>query len=97
MLYREQGNLKAFSMSCLYNNVSLLTFVENCPVKNHAFCEIKVFKQIARAHRRNKVLTMSSSIMSNSLERAFNQYMFFRRQLSYFESAAAPRILLLGL
>ena len=96
MLYREQGNLKAFSMSCLYNNVSLLTFVEKCPVKNHAFWEIKVFKQIARAHRRNKVLTMSSSIMSNSLERAFN-YMFFRRQLSYFESAAAPRILLLGL
>ena len=37
MLYREQGNLKAFSMSCLYNNVSLLTFVEKCPVKNHAF------------------------------------------------------------
>ena len=33
MLYREQGNLKAFSMSSLYNNVSLLTFVEKCPVK----------------------------------------------------------------
>ena len=95
MLYREQSNFKAFSMSCLYYNVSLLTFVEKCPVKNHAFWEIKVFKQIARAHRRNKVLTMSSWIMSNSLERAFN-YMFFRRQLSYFESTAAPSILLLG-
>lgn len=37
MLYREQGNLKAFSMSCLYNNVSLLTFVEKCPVKTMRF------------------------------------------------------------